>query len=182
MVRSRPWALPVIAATEPMAARESTGSPEVWIQGEGDLGARLERIVQQGIARSGCAIALGADSPGLAPELLEQSRAALRTSDGVLGPCSDGGFYLLGLRTCPDGLLSGIPWSQPVTLARTLQKLEQAGLAFVLLDEWFDVDRPEDLARLYALIAAGTVRAPRTARLLQESAFRPIFDAPRGRL
>jgi rSAM/selenodomain-associated transferase 2 len=139
----------------------------MWLQGEGDLGARLERILGRALSNSSFAIAIGADSPGLPAALLEQARSALQEADAVMGPCEDGGFYLLGLRKCPGGLLAGIRWSQADTFAQAFAKLRTAGLDVRLLDPWFDVDRPEDLTKLTAMMIAGKLCAPRTKEILK---------------
>jgi uncharacterized protein len=165
-VVSLPRAKAVIASTAPSAPLVSPRAAEVWLQGEGDLGERLERILQRALESSPFAIALGADSPGLPAEYLEQACEALRNSDAVLGPCDDGGFYLLGLRRCPRGLLAGISWSQTGTFAQTQSKLKAAGFSVQVLPAWFDVDRPEDLSRLKAMIDAGNLRALKTEAVL----------------
>jgi len=165
-VRSLPWARTVIASTAPFALSVDDDSPEVWQQGEGDLGARLERILRRALSESEFAIALGADSPGLPLRLLEQARDAIREADAVIGPCEDGGFYLLGLRRCPPGLLDKITWSNTGTFEQVLARLRDAELRVSVLDPWFDVDRPEDLAKLRGKIAAGEIRAEATRKTL----------------
>jgi len=168
-VHQLPWAKAIVATTGSMAnSMKFPADAQLWSQGEGDLGERLERVLGRALLGSHFAIALGADSPGLPARLLEQARAALDSSDAVLGPCEDGGFYLIGLRRCPPGLLVGIPWSQPETHVRTLSRLRQAGFKVHILEPWFDVDRPEDLATLRRMIVDGDVAAPETARRLQE--------------
>lgn len=77
--------------------------PEIWLQGEGDLGARLERILSCALKSSLFAIAIGGDTPGLPSDLFEQARAALHVADAVIGPSEDGGFYLLGMRRTRTG-------------------------------------------------------------------------------
>ena len=139
---------------------------EVWPQGEGDLGARLERILRRALKESAHAVAIGTDSPGLPLALLEEARSALEAHDAVVGPADDGGFYLLGLNRCPEGLLAGLPWSAENTRARTLSRLEERGLTVQLLAPWFDVDVAADLERLRSLLAEGAIRAPATAHLL----------------
>jgi rSAM/selenodomain-associated transferase 1 len=165
-VSSLSWAKAVIASTAPSTPLVSPRASDIWVQGDGDLGERLERILQRALEGSPFAIALGADSPGLPPEYLQQAGDALRGADAVLGPCEDGGFYLLGLRRCPSGLLAGISWSQADTFAQTQSKLKIAGLSVNVLPTWFDVDRPEDLLRLKAMIAAGQFRAAKTEEVL----------------
>jgi len=172
-VRRLNWARPALASTEPVERNDL----RVLLQGEGDLGARIERVLAaalqlertadrlQPTASGAAAIAIGADSPALPERLLEAARAGLLRADAVLGPADDGGFYLLGLRACPEGLLAGLPWSAADTCARTLDRLRERGLRVEVLEPWFDVDRPEDLDRLRELLRTGQLDAPRTARL-----------------
>ena len=166
-VQSLPWARTVIASTAPLSPLVVGGSPEVWLQGQGDLGARVERILRRALSQSEFAMALGADNPGLPPRLLEQARDAMRSADSVIGPCEDGGFYLLGLRQCPPGLLDGITWSHTDTFEQVLARLRAAGFRVSVLDSWFDVDRPEDLAKLRQKISSREIQAPATEKALE---------------
>ncbi|GAC1342867.1 MAG: hypothetical protein NVSMB23_16000 [Myxococcales bacterium] len=155
------WARAALASTEPVDS-----DLEVILQGEGDLGARLERVLAQALRDAPFALAIGADAPGLPLRLLAQARAALATADAVVGPADDGGFYLLGLSRCPPGLLAGLPWSEPETCARTLARLRDRGFSPAVIEPWFDVDVAADLDRLRAALARGEIQAPRTALLL----------------
>src|SRR5258708_38692520 len=148
-VESLNWAVPIVASTESLGLGVLPRPDiQVWLQGGGDLGARIERILRRALTQAPMAMALGADSPGIPPSFLEQAHEALRSADAVLGPCEDGGFYLLSVRDCPPGLLAGIPWSQSTTFACTLDRLRERGLKATVLDPWYDIDRPEDLERL----------------------------------
>ena len=149
-----------------------------WLQGDGDLGARLERVLRRALTRAPKALAIGADSPGLPLRLIEAAHAALDAADAILGPCDDGGFYLLGLRRCPPGLLADLPWSLEGTHRATLARLRHRGLETIELDPWFDVDREEDLARLERLIAEGSVVAPATASAIARLRRAPEGDRP----
>lgn len=163
-----PWARAVLASTEPSAV-ERAGSRRglVWPQGTGDLGERLERVLRRALRESPAALAIGTDTPGLPTPLLLEARSALRRADAVLGPCEDGGFYLLGLRRCPSGLLRDLPWSTADTFRRTVARLRDRGLRTAVISPWFDVDRPADLEWLRTLITRGELNAPRTARALE---------------
>lgn len=165
---SLPWARAVLATTDP-AADEWAGTEcaPVWPQGRGDLGERLERILRRALRETPAALAIGTDTPGLPAALFSEARSALRRADAVLGPCEDGGFYLLGLRRCPRGLLRGLPWSAPDTFERTASRLRERGLTATAISPWFDVDRPRDLDCLRALIARGELHAPESARALE---------------
>lgn len=167
-VCSLPWAKAVLATSDHLSSPIVSGACETWLQGEGDLGARLERILQRALTGSSIAIAIGADSPGLPRTVLEQARSALQEAEAAIGPCEDGGFYLLGLRRCPSGIFDGISWSQSDTFVQTLANLRRAGLTVHVLDPWFDVDQPKDLAKLRAMISTGQLLAPRTREVLEK--------------
>jgi glycosyltransferase A (GT-A) superfamily protein (DUF2064 family) len=142
---------------------------QVWQQGAGGLGERLERILARALEEHSWAIALGADSPGLPSAFLEQAVAALTVDDGpraVLGPCRDGGFYLLGVRSITQGLLAGVRWSTPFALEDVERALRLSAITPKRLPSWFDVDEVEDLASLRSLIEQGSVQASATARIL----------------
>ena len=169
-VRALRWARPVLATTD---ANEKDWDfarrADVWLQGNGDLGERVERVLRRALRSAPFAIALGIDTPGLPRSFVEQARNALHTSDAVLGPCEDGGFYLLGLKECPRGLLRNLPWSTGDTFVQTLTRLRRRGYLTQILPRWFDVDRPSDLARLQSLLSRGDISARETARLLAKS-------------
>jgi len=165
LARSREWARVVVACDGRPSALD-LGAAEVWSQGNGDLGARLERVLRRALADSEAAIAVGTDSPGLPRELLDAARLHLSEHDAVVGPSQDGGFYLLGLRRCPPGLLAGLPWSAANTRARTLARLRSQGFSVAETEPWFDVDLPADLERLKDLLRQASIYAPSTARQL----------------
>lgn len=116
-------------------------------QGGGDLGARVARTLSRELERGPWTLALGADSPGLPVERIHEAIAALEAGRAVLGPTEDGGFYLLGLCRCPEGLLADLPWSSPETAAATWARLVDHGLAPIRLAPWFDLDEVADLER-----------------------------------
>jgi len=132
------------------------------MQGAGDLGERMARILARAIAEAGRGMVIGADLPGLPRSHLEMARDALARHEAVLGPTEDGGFYLLGLSRVPEGVLTDLPWSSPDTLARTERRLAGAGLGAARVPAWFDVDVPADLLRLRRLLAEDPEAAPRT--------------------
>jgi len=168
-VSSLPWARPILATTDADCrdwdfAREA----EIWLQGDGDLGKRLERVLRRALSLAPFAIAVGIDTPGLPHSLLEQARRYLRASDAVLGPCVDGGFYLIGLKRCPPGLLRNLPWSARDTFVQTLTRMKNRGFQTRVLPLWFDVDHPSDLRHLQSLLSRGAISAPQTVSILSE--------------
>lgn len=154
----------VSAATQVDHAEVILSTPELfghgqrlpmWLQPEGDLGLRVERTLQRALSTSDCAIAVGADTPCLTTAMLEQAIERLNRTDAVIGPAADGGYYLLGLRRCPEGLLKNIRWSSRETLRDTLQQLESFNLDYSTVPKWFDLDTVDDLQRARALMRSG---------------------------
>ncbi len=119
-------------------------------QGPGDLGDRMTRAIAEAFA-SGAdrVIVVGTDCPGITSALAEQAFQRLATADLVVGPATDGGYYLIGLgRPIPE-LFTDIDWGKETVLRATQQRAEQLGLAVGLLTPLSDVDRPEDLPVWY---------------------------------
>lgn len=156
----------VLAATSPELDVYGLEQAELWLQGEGDLGARMERVARRALELAPWVLLVGTDSPGLPPRALELARDALVEHDAVLGPAADGGYYLLGLRRAEPGLLEGLPWSAADTLVATAARLETRGYSTALGLPWFDVDEPGDLPRLSLELARPDAVAPRTAAAL----------------
>jgi hypothetical protein len=167
MARKCAWARCVIAATENFE-RGYFRPDEVWLQGEGDLGMRLERVFRRGLQQFEVVFALGADSPGLRPTVLAEAHAALVNADAVFGGVRDGGFYLMGLKQCPEGILGQIRWSHSETYAETITQLHKKGWKTALIDSWFDIDTPEDLHRLLPRMSEDLSSAPNTLALLRK--------------
>jgi len=153
----------------PASARadEATAYIPQWVQPEGGLGERLEWTLHRALEQSACALAVGADTPALTPAMVRQALLRLEDCDAVLGPADDGGFYLLGVKACPTGLLHGIRWSDPATRDDTLARLQAAKLSCGFGVPWFDLDTAADLRRAAALLEADTAPAPHLAAELR---------------
>jgi uncharacterized protein len=68
----------------------------------------------------------------------------------VLGPATDGGYYLIGLTAldmaaASAAIFADMPWGTSLVLQETCRRLERVGLSYSLLDPLTDIDRPEDL-------------------------------------
>jgi rSAM/selenodomain-associated transferase 1 len=110
-------------------------------QGEGDLGERMHRAFTEA---NGPAIIIGSDCPEVNPNDLRAATEALQTHDAVIGPATDGGYWLIGLNTPCPALFEGVEWSTKNVLQTTLAKADEAGLSVQLLRELADVDTGED--------------------------------------
>lgn len=148
VVQSVTGVVPVLAAAERGPFEIDVPGERIWLQRPGDLGVRIEGILQYGLQFGPAAIALGADSPLFRAEHLEQAIGCLAENDAVLGPAADGGFYLLGVRDCPSGLLADVPWSSDETCRATEHRLRMHGMRVGTIPSLFDVDTMAELETL----------------------------------
>jgi glycosyltransferase A (GT-A) superfamily protein (DUF2064 family) len=114
---------------------------------------------------------LNSDSPTLPVELIVETarRLAAPGERAVLGPASDGGYYLLALKAPHAELFADIDWSTARVAAQTRAAAQRLGLALADLAPWYDVDDPGSLAQLVRDCAAKGAVAPSTAAWLKRN-------------
>ena len=157
---------------------------ELLPQAGADLGARLDHTLAH-FFQQGCryAVVMDSDSPTLPAAYL---RAAFRQlEDGaevVLGPCDDGGYYLIGMKRPFPRLLREVRMSTPSVMADTLALAVQAGVQVSLLPAWYDVDDLFSLERLAGELSHGPPETARhTRQFLQEQGLlASLTQAPSG--
>lgn len=138
-----------------------------------DLGSRMKNAFREARRRGfGAAVIIGTDSPTLPVEYLREAFRRLRKSRLVLGPSTDGGYYLIGVKGPIPPIFNGILWGGREVFSQTLDRLVRRGLQAELLPFWYDIDTTEDLHFLSAHIAflerAGrSSPAPHTSRMLR---------------
>lgn len=117
----------------------------------GDLGQRMAGAFAAVLAGRPHALLLGSDAPSLTAADLRQAGDALAGgAEVVIVPAEDGGYVLIGLARPAAAIFQGIDWGSDRVLAQTLERLRGLGRRCVQLPARWDVDRPEDLARLRA--------------------------------
>jgi rSAM/selenodomain-associated transferase 1 len=121
------------------------GRFELTPQADGDLGCRLGSFAD-GHLRAGArkVVLVGTDSPTLPVEWVTQAFAELDSADVILGPATDGGYYLIGLTPNAPPLFDGIVWSGPDVLRATVERLTGTPHRLALLPAWYDVDTFDD--------------------------------------
>ena len=124
-------------------------------QPAGDLGQRMQATTA---AAPGPVLLVGTDCPALTVQHLRAAAAALHvganTGTGagtVFIPAEDGGYVLVGLSQPQPGLFHGIDWSTERVMEQSRQRARAMGVALCELAPLWDVDTPDDLARLVAL-------------------------------
>lgn len=131
--------------TESMATAFGNGLP-YRPQGEGDLGCRMERAFDEAFLEGAHrAVIIGTDCPEITPDLILESFERLAACDLVLGPATDGGYYLIGLRADAPQLLTDIAWGSERVLEQTLHRADALSLNVSLLKTLSDVDCADDL-------------------------------------
>jgi rSAM/selenodomain-associated transferase 1 len=129
------------------------GSTFSFLPQEGsDLGERMKncfiQAFTQGFQR---VILIGSDSPDIPRVFLHNAFAELQTHDVVLGPSTDGGYYLIGFQdtTFLPAVFEGIHWSSPTVLQETVEKIHHEKKHHLsLLPVWSDIDTIGDLRSL----------------------------------
>jgi uncharacterized protein len=110
---------------------------------------------------------LNGDSPTLPLGYLVAAATALDAPGDriVLGPATDGGYYLIGMKQPHHGLFEDIAWSTERVFQQTLARADRLGLQVVALPSWYDVD---DAASLRVLIG----------ELMGDKRFRAVGSSP----
>ena len=146
------------------------GSLRLEAQREDGLGARMASAIEDELAHgaAGCLL-MGSDLPLLGAELLAPAVAMFDGSspDVVLGPTDDGGYWLVGLRRPFGELFADKRYGSGSVLEEALAACRAHGRTAARGPATRDVDTPDDLYWLAALVAAGDPRVGwRTARVV----------------
>ncbi len=113
------------------------------------LGERMRAALARALRESEAAVLIGADCPVLRPADLRRAVRLLHSgADAVFAPTEDGGYALIGLRRVSPRLFSAIEWGSATVMAETRKRLRALGWRWRELRTVWDVDRPEDYARL----------------------------------
>ncbi len=140
-----------------------------WPQGDGSLGDRLIRAADRAFADGAPAVLLfGADSPTIPIAYIHEAIDSLQRHPAVMGPCDDGGYYLLGLAGPQPALLDGIDWGSDRVAEQTRAQARSSGIDLCELPAWHDIDRRRDLPRAAKALGDYDDLGPRARALKQE--------------
>ena len=150
-----------------------TGMPgsdmRIFVQEGKELGDKMRRAIQDRFAEGyERVVIIGSDSPSLPVSYIE--RALASDKDMVLGPSTDGGYYLIGMKGALTEVFEGVTWGTEKVLQETCDHLVQNGVPLELLPVWYDIDSPEDLkffkTHLQLIEQSGLGTAGETGKLL----------------
>ena len=113
-----------------------------------DIGERLQsafyHVFEKGTRKI---VIVASDVPDLSHNILEQAMKALDRADVVLGPCYDGGYYLIGMKKLHEDLFNGILWSTEQVYQQTVDIATGNGLTVHQLPCLIDIDTQADLQK-----------------------------------
>lgn len=109
-----------------------------------NLGARMQQAFEQAFQTNDKVLIIGSDCATLTSALINQAFQALEEHPFVLGPATDGGYYLLGMNSFQPSVFEGIEWSTASVAQETIKRFEALGKSYQLLPELSDIDLEED--------------------------------------
>jgi rSAM/selenodomain-associated transferase 1 len=115
-------------------------------------------------------VVIGSDSPDLPNTIIKDAFDKLNRNDCVIGPCKDGGYYLLGFtkHQFSPNVFYGIPWSTKQVFEKTMDLLKNNSLKIYELPKWQDVDTFDDLTDLYLRNKKSAFKKSKTLLFLNE--------------
>jgi len=113
-----------------------------------DLGEKLFHGLGEGLKQFEGVFLIGSDCPFLSKTYLLAAMKALQNNDAVIGPASDGGYVLLGLKSNPENIFTEMPWGGDKVFSLTRDRLLSLDFSVAELPVLEDIDRPEDLLLL----------------------------------
>jgi uncharacterized protein len=151
------WCMPDVSHPFFAQCREEFGVT-LHRQRGADLGERMANAFANAHAARDSLLLVGSDCPLLTPARLRAAARALAGRDAVLTPAEDGGYVLVALKR-PAPIFETIAWGGSTVMAETRRRLESARLRWKEMPMLWDVDRPEDYARLQGMELAREARA-----------------------
>lgn len=132
----------------------SIGLIEAW---RPDFGDCLFTAIDRMLHIHGAAVVLNSDSPTLPASLLvETAQMLARPGDrAVIGPSTDGGYYLLGIKARHRHLFERVSWSTEHVMGQTLERAAEIGVHMHVLPAWYDVDDSDALKLLRSELFGG---------------------------
>ena len=123
---------------------------EVMLQSGNDLGKKMSNALIRGFqSGAGEIILIGSDIPTLCRREIADAFSLLGAAQAVIGPSTDGGFYLFGIKLehSPAGTLvleGDIQWSTPKVLGKMQELCRKNLLSLSYLPAKTDIDTYED--------------------------------------
>lgn len=142
---------------------------DFFLQQGADLGEKMYNALYYVLELGYEAVVLtGADLPLMTADHLESGFAALASTDITLGPTSDGGYYLVGMKQPHGAIFDNQSYGGATVLENTVAAARNAGLQVAFAKTCNDVDTPEDLQKLTQLLSPQTATYRYLENLIKE--------------
>ncbi len=109
-----------------------------------DLGEKMKKAFQQAFIKHQKVLIIGSDCPTLTSSIVNKAFEKLETFPFVVGPATDGGYYLLGMNHFYPEVFENIEWSTPQVFPKTTENIKNLGKTCYLLPELSDIDNEQD--------------------------------------
>jgi len=111
-----------------------------------DLGDRMKTAFNQLFNKGYSKILIiGTDCPQINANIIVKAFEELSVNDVVIGPSTDGGYYMLGMKKQYPFLFDKIKWSSEAVFSITVEKANDNKLSLYILPELIDIDTEADL-------------------------------------
>jgi rSAM/selenodomain-associated transferase 1 len=125
---------------------------KIYQQPEGNIGKTMNLVFKKELENNNKVALIGSDTPTINKKTLSKTFTKLNSSNNiVLGPSTDGGYYLIAMKNYYPEIFQNVRWSNPQTLKDTLRQAEKQNISYHLLDEFTDIDTIEDLEKVKQL-------------------------------
>lgn len=171
--KARRTRIPLIIAFSPSEEREILSRilphEQNFVEQIGEnLGEKMFKAFEFAFSgKADAAVMIGTDSPTFPVEFIWRAFELLSENDAVLGETTDGGFYLIGLKTRRREIFEAVEWSSPRTFTQTARNIRKLNLKLALLPVWYDVDTPADFERLRADLTIDSHAAPQSSEFVR---------------
>ena len=167
--------------------RRTFGRNTIFIPQNGDdIGARMQNAISEALKLGyDKAVLIGTDIPELEAETIDAAFAMLDVCDVVMGPTEDGGYYLIGMKVTRPEAFNVRLYGVDTVFNETVTALRAAGINVGFVDEYSDIDIPEDIAGFRRRMREDAgIRSSNTGRFLSDNAavsvIVPVYNESAG--
>ena len=114
------------------------------MQAEGNLGHKMYSAFCDLQDQYQKMVLIGSDCPYITQDLLNKAFTKLEEHDIVLGPSTDGGYYLIAMKQATAQVFENISWSTELVLEQTILQIQTLNFTYHLLEPLTDIDYYQD--------------------------------------
>jgi rSAM/selenodomain-associated transferase 1 len=118
---------------------------EKKIQVGNDLGERMFQALEAELKTAETVMLMGSDVPDFSIDLLTAAKTYAADGSLVLGPSTDGGYYLIGGKSISKVIFDQVIWGSDQVLAQTIDRINLLGVKVKMLPELADIDLVGDI-------------------------------------